>query len=219
MIRQDYFLRLVQQMAQVLARVVFLKHRKEYEQALREIGQALGQFRAAQPGEGELSLEEWIVQCRKHEAAAGQLIVTVADLMQEQAELLALQNQAEQCHQARCLALGLWLEAMLTDSWFVSAELLDKVEHMSESTNVSIRPPAVLRRLIFFFEARGKFAKAEDVLFEWLGMSERPTTSEVRTFYGRLADKSDTELAQGDLPRVELEQGRNEALGKLLPNG
>jgi hypothetical protein len=36
MIRRDYFLRMVQEMAQVLARAVLLKHRHEYDQALKD---------------------------------------------------------------------------------------------------------------------------------------------------------------------------------------
>ena len=68
MIRRDYILRMVAEMAQVLARVVSLKSRQEYEQALKEINAALRELRDdnAEPPH-ELSLADWVALCRKHE--------------------------------------------------------------------------------------------------------------------------------------------------------
>src|SRR5687767_4080404 len=90
MIRRDYFLRLVAEMAQVLARVLSLKGRKEYDEALREVDKALRELRDANADPaGEMSLEQWIALCRKHEQAASGLMVAVADLLKEQGDVLA----------------------------------------------------------------------------------------------------------------------------------
>src|SRR5882672_4637671 len=114
MIRRDYILRMVAEMAQVLARVISLKSRQEYEQALKEINAALRELRddSAEPPE-ELSLADWIALCRKHEQAASGLMVAVANLLKEQADVLAVQGKPDGSARSRAMALGLFLEALL----------------------------------------------------------------------------------------------------------
>ena len=61
MIRRDYFLRAVQEMTQALVRVLFLKQREEYTQAMQEIGAALRKLRDVPADDTkELSLDEWL---------------------------------------------------------------------------------------------------------------------------------------------------------------
>ena len=87
MIRRDYFMRLVAEMAQVLARVLSLKGRKEYDEALREVDTALREVRDSDAGAvDQMTLEQWITLCRRHERAASGLMVAVADLLKEQGD-------------------------------------------------------------------------------------------------------------------------------------
>lgn len=211
MIRRDYFLRLVAEMAQVLARVLSLKGRKEYDEALREVDRALRELRDvnADPA-GEMSLEQWIALCRKHEQAASGLMVTVADLLKEQGDVLALQNRPADSQRPRALALGLFLEALLVCETFVSAELLGKVDDLLDSTRERTIESGVRRRLVSYFVARGRFARAEDALFAWLESGDATAKTEGMAFYKQLLVLSDAELERGDLPRAEVEQGRRE---------
>jgi hypothetical protein len=198
-------------MVQILARVVSLKRRQEYEQALREIDAALRELGAASAGtSSEVSLDEWIALCRKHEQAASGLLVAVADLLKEQGDVFALQSKPVESHQARTLALGLLLEALIGGETFVSAELLAKVDELLDVTSDSSLPPEVLRRLVNYFEARGQFAKAEDLLFVWLESGDTNARAQGRAFYERLLAVDDAELERGGLPRAEVEQGKRE---------
>src|SRR5688572_8570780 len=114
MIRRDYILRMVAEMAQVLARVISLKSRQEYEQALREINAALRELREGNGDEApELSLTDWIALCQKHLQAASGLMIAVADLLREQGDVLAAQNKPDSSGKSRALALGLFLEGLL----------------------------------------------------------------------------------------------------------
>jgi hypothetical protein len=215
MIRRDYVLRMVQEMAQVLARVVLLKHRHEYDQALKEINDALRALREDGEAPGaETSLEEWIELCQRHESAASGLMIAVADLVKEQGDLCAFRQQAAESHRASALSLGLFLEALVTGNTFVSAELLLRVEELIERTSGAPLPPGVLRRLVTYYELRGKLAKAEDVLFDWLETGDGSARDEGLAFYQRQSDKTDAELEQGGLPREEVGQGRREVLRK-----
>src|SRR5262245_36125902 len=122
MIRRDYILRLVAEMVQVLSRALSFKHRQEYEQALREIDAALRQLRDSDSEtSGELSLEDWVALCRKHEHAASGLLVAVGNLLKAQGDVLAIQGKRPEGHRSRGIALGLLLEALLTGETFVSA--------------------------------------------------------------------------------------------------
>ena len=133
MIRRDYIMRIVQEMAQVLARVIALKNRQEYDQAMREIGAALRQLQDAPSGTtGEPSLDDWIALCHQHGPAASGLMTAIAQLLAEQGEMLSLQKQEKAAHRSNTLALGLTLDTLLSGETFVSAELLDRIDHLTD---------------------------------------------------------------------------------------
>jgi hypothetical protein len=211
MIRRDYILRMVAEMAQVLARVISLTSRQEYEQALKEINLALRQLRDDNgSSDRELSLADWIALCRKHEQAASGLMIAVADLLKEQGDVLVAQDKPDGSARSRALALGLFLEALLNGETFVTAELLAKVEELFAQVRAMLSDPEVWRRLVSYFEARGRFGQAEDTLFAWLAAGDPAAMTAGLAFYQRLSDQEDDALERGDLPRAELEQGRRE---------
>ena len=213
MIRQDYLMRLVAEMVQVLARVLSLKQRQEYELALREIDAALRQLGDRPPGSpGESFVEDWIALCRQHARAGSGLMAAVGELLHQQGDLLALQNKVEESHRSRALSLGLILESLLRGETFVSAELLAEVDQLLQETRGAALPSAVLGRLFQYFEARGRFAKAEDALFSWLEAGDSRALTEGLAFFERLLNCDDAELERGGLPRAEVVQGRRELL-------
>ena len=202
-------MKLVQEFAQVLACVLGLKQKGEYAAGLREIDRALKKFWDIDPERaGELSLEDWIGFCRAEGTAAEQSLMALAGLFQEQGELHAIEGRSDSSRQSQALALGLYLEALA--SCVVSLDLLQKVEHLIEQTADAPLSHEVLRRLLGYFEARGQFAKAEDTLFAWLDTGDAGAAAAGEAFYERLRGKSDQALAMGGLPRVEVEQGREE---------
>ncbi len=215
MIRRDYFLRAVQDMTQALARVLFLKQREEYTQAMQEIGAALRKLRAAPADDTkELSLEDWLELCRRHEDAASGLLLGLADLLREQGELFSMQSRGAEAQAARVVALGLFIEALLRGETFVSKELMFKVEELIAQCAAGPMPASLRVRLARYYEARGRFGAVEDVLFDWRDSGEPGAVEAGGEFFDRLRDKTDAELEQGGLPRAEVEEGRRELLTK-----
>lgn len=202
-------MRMVQELVQALARVQFLKQRAEFAQALDEIDRTLKKFWNLHPGQ-RLSLEQLLSVCRGEGGAEAESMVALADLLNEQGDLYALQEKPEESRQSYALAIGLYLETLLTS--VISMDLIAKVERLVDRTQGARLPVEVLKRLLSYYEARGMLAKAEDVLFDWLDTSDPDAPAGGLAFYERLARKSDTELAQGDLPREEVEAGRQEVL-------
>ena len=209
MIRQDYFIRMVQELTHALARVQFLRRREEYEQALQEIDRVLKQFWDIQPKQ-PLSLEPLLSACRLEEESVAEKLVSLADLLKEQGDLFALQQQATDSHHSYALALGLYLETLRTS--VVSMDIIQKAEHLVEQTKEARLPAEVLKRLLSYYEARGMLAKAEDALFDWLDTTDPNAPAGGLAFYERQAAKSDEELERGDLPRDEVESGRAELI-------
>ena len=70
-------------------------------------------------------------------------------------------------------------------------------------------PVPVLRRLFAYLEDRGLYATAEDALYEWLDQDEAAAIPEGIAFYDRLSKKTDADLERGNLPRTEIDEGRN----------
>ena len=208
MIRRDFVVRSIQQLAQALAQVLHFKERQEYEQALREIGRALREF-----GEGDeapahgRSLDDWLTLCRRHPGSAGGVMLAVADVLTEQGELLSIQEKTSDALLARQFAAGILIEALLKEECFVSADLVAKVEQLISHCAAGPQPPGLLRRLVTYFEVRGDFARAEDTLFEWLDSGEPDAAAAGRVFYERLTSITDESLEQGGLTRAEAEQG------------
>ena len=211
MIRRDYIMRIVQEMAQVLARVITLKDRQEYDQAMRELGAALRKLREAPSGTpDEASLEDWIALCHQHGPAASGLMMAVANLLAEQGELLTCQGESPAAHRSNALALGLSLEALLNGEAFVSAELLRNIDRLTGLVWQSLADGGVWRRLLGYYEARGRYAQAEDTLFAWQATGDRASAATGLAFFARLDTLSDDELTHGNLPREEVKEGRRE---------
>ncbi len=211
MIRRDYLMRMVQELTQALARILFLKKAQDYPQALQEIERVLSRFWNLTPDQIQnFSLEEWIAQCRQEEGPMGDKLIALADLFREASELSRIEgNPIGSCRSAG-LSLGLYLEAIATPGTIISLAFLEKIDDLAGQTGDSRLPGAVLKRLLSYYETRGLLAKAEDVLFEWLDTGDPEAHTGGLDFYDRLAARSDNELEQGGLPRGEVAEGREE---------
>jgi len=215
MIRRDYLVRMVQELTQAFARILFLKKSQEYARAAQEIENVLTRFWNLTPEQLKaLSVERWIELTQHEEGSMGEKLVALADLLREQAELYRLEGNEPEGQRSAPLSLGLYVEAALTPGAIISVELLDKIGGLVETTKGSRLPPEVLKRLVSYYETRGQLAKAEDTLFDWLDAGDPHAPVEGLAFYNRLTAMSDGELEQGGLPREEIEQGMREVAGR-----
>ncbi len=108
MIERDYIMRLAQQLAAVVARVLRLRELEKYDQAQQELEQACGELLGLNY-ELLLSLDAaTAAQLLGHE----EKIKIAAKLMHEEGELLEHQGRFELAHARRQRALELYLEAV-----------------------------------------------------------------------------------------------------------
>src|SRR5438445_7210568 len=110
MIRRDYLVRMVQEMTQALARILFLKKAENYPEAVQEIEKVLTKFWNLTPEQiRTFELEEWIEQCRREEGPMGEKLIALADLFREQGELYRIEQNHPEAQRSDSIALGLYL--------------------------------------------------------------------------------------------------------------
>jgi hypothetical protein len=210
LIRRDHSLKAIQQLVEAVTQVQVLRQNEHNERALWTIDQALQvvfDLRAEQVR--ALTIPELIALCSRDLDPLAQKLVLLADLLKAEAELLAELKQPADS-QTQLQALALYLEALTNKNCAVSAEAISNLESLIEQSRGQRLPGQVFRQLVCYFELRGKYAEAEDSLFVWLESGEGGAETEGPEFYDRLAAKGNEDLARGNLPRGEVDEGRRE---------
>lgn len=207
MIRRDYLIKLVQELSAVLLRIISLKDRREFAAALHEIDCALKRYLGLPPGDAlPENLDHVLDLCSRDGGPISDSLKLLADIFYEQGEVMRFQKN-DAYPRAHLLSLGLYLEAVRTG--FVSLDLLQRIDELVQQLGDTSLPVPVLRRLFRYLEERGLYATAEDALYEWLDLNDPDALKEGLAFYDRLLKMPDEDLARGNLPRSEVQDGRN----------
>jgi hypothetical protein len=103
-------------------------------------------------------------------------------------------------------SLSLLIETYLSSGEPVEPRHLECIEIILEKLSGRSLPTDVLERIFRYEEAMGRYAKAENALYAILD-TQTGFVNEGRDFYERLLKKSDDQLAAGNLPRDEVQEG------------
>jgi len=204
-ITRDYFLRMIQQLAEVLARVLKLSEVKRFDEALEEIQlsskQLLGMDLRLLT---TLSDSEFIRLLSVGDRFDVEKCVVVAELLRLAGEVKSVEgDEAEQYH-CTVTSLSLFLELLLRESETLPKEYFDKIELLIGDVSVYDLTGELQQKLFRYYEAVGRYDAAENILFD-LVEHDRTFVAEGVRFYERLRAKRDEELEQGNLPRDEIE--------------
>lgn len=205
MITRDYFLRMIHQLAQVLAKVMGLSEIERYDDALEEVQlsskQLLGmdlRFLTT------LSDEEFVRLLSLGERFDVEKCVVVGELLRLVGEVKEREGDEGERFHCYATSLSLFLELLIRESGVLPREYFEKIELLIGKTS-SYKLPLGLKAKIFrYYEAIGKFDAAENKLFE-IVEQDPEFVGEGLKFYGRLRTKSEDELGRGNLPRDEVE--------------
>jgi hypothetical protein len=227
MVRKDYILRLIEEAARTLAKVVHLKEQQRCAEALfalHTVGNKL--VKAAFAGEGEppnaaelctLSDEELLSLVGLGDAQVGGTLATdkaqrarlFAQWLSEEADLyerLYEPDRAALSYEAAILVLAILCRhhSSLNDAQYLIT--------LVQKRGLWNCPQTLKHHLFGAFEACCEIAHAETVLFSMLEQAESPherltLVQEAEGFYQRLALLPDDHLAQGAFSRQEILQG------------
>jgi hypothetical protein len=220
MLKRDYILEMVEQLAHAIAQVRFLRQSARYEEAYQEIDNTCRQFFGLDVGTLGMFGEEDIVAllAKTGDPDMGKAIVA-ADLLKELGEVYSDSGEPDRGYDCYLRSLGLYLAASGNERAVAAFDLRSRIDRALELASAWELPASLSRRLIGYYESCGAFAEAEDLLFDLIENGEEDSVGDGIAFYRRLADRPDDELTRGNLPREELEEGLQELLKRVNSSG
>ncbi len=212
MLEQDYIMRMIEQLVQVLAKILFNKERGDYNSALNNIDNALNTIVGLDYNTiNQLSAEDIIalLEISKHNTAANIKCIVIAKLLKEKTDL-EKQNSNDNSKLVYNYqkAINLYFYGILnnknveinlsnfhSDVKEIAKNILDNI---SDKTRF---------KLFEFYKLIGEYHKAEDELFRLKNLHYPNIEEEGILFFRNLEKLSDIELLEGNLSKEEVAQG------------
>ena len=215
MLQRDYLLRMIEQLAAVVAYVIALSDRGRQEEALNALSRAYGQLVGLDADlVRTLAADSLTALLRSGESLDAGKCLALAELLEREGDVCDRQGRPVDAGDRRVTALGVRLAIW---SSAITAPVPDNATRL-DSLLTRLRgqdfPPATRRRRVRYYEVTGRYADAEDQLFDLLetGTPAPDLLEEGIGFYERLLTKSRAALVRGRLPRTEVREG----LAKLI---
>ena len=210
MIRRDYIVRMIQEFAEALARIRALKNGEQLGEASLLTETEFKRITGLD-SESVLKLSETELLARLMQSeplhAVREKMFFLTTLLKETGDIAAAEGRVDESRACYLKGLHLLLDSLARGDGFEQPEFVPKVELFVGALDELPTHTDVL--LMEHYERIGQFGKAEDCLFAILEAD--PKNQAVLefgiSFYERLLGHSDVRLADGNLPRAEVEAG------------
>ncbi|OAB40950.1 DUF6483 family protein [Paenibacillus glacialis] len=207
MFRNDYILRMVEEMTQMISKVFDLKKERKHTEALWEIDELLSrEFPLNSRLLNSLPTEEITEMFRFGTTVESDKLQGAAYLLNEEGKIYMDSGQIDEGLTRFMKSLHLYLVAELHGANKELIQLPNQVDNLLNQLK-DYRLPLKTETLLFHYqEKNGCYAEAENALFRLL---ERDGIDPVEglAFYERLQGEEDERLTQGRLPRAEVVEG------------
>jgi len=218
MVRRDYILRMIEQLAQILAHTRGQIAGRCFDDATAELDRAFleltgaGAEAVAKMSETEL-LAKLTLDAPTTVVREKTLVVTA--LLQEAGQLRIAQGREADGQACWLKALNLLLALKFQDPDNEFPEFVPKIDFLRDELRDAALPLQTLAALWRYYEGIGAYARAEDSLSSLLEAEPQNAAlqTEARAFYERLLRQSDSALESGNLPRAEVQAGLAELRG------
>ena len=207
MFQRDYVLRLIEQFARAVTRVIGLRKQGEPAAAHAELAALTQSFLGIN---AKLLFSLTDVQLLSlftvGDALDSGRAVLAEQILVEEAAIQDALSAPELAETYRLRGLSLLLEVLARDPLFRTSEYTADLNQLLEDAGDEL-PASHHLKLFRYFAATGRYADAENLLFELVESGVREAVAEGFAFYERLLTLEDAELARGNLPRREVEEG------------
>jgi len=219
MIREDYIMRMIEQLVKVVSKILFNKEMGNYQEANDNIESALTNISGLDYNLlNELSAKDIIslLGITKDDRTVSIKCIVIAKLLKEKAEIKELINGGNPAsiHDYQT-ALNLYLEGILSNKnkdislsdYYLDVKKIIKTlkDEISQDIRFS---------LFRFYELSGEYDKAENELFMLKDLNYPDIESEGIKFYKNLEKLSDIDLIKGNLSKKDVTQGLAEFIRK-----
>jgi hypothetical protein len=212
MIRQDYIMRMIEQLVKVLAKILLNKEVGDYNAAFNNIDDALSTIVGFDYNMiNQLSTKDVIslLEISKDNSAVTVKCIVIAKLLKEKADLLRQKdNDNKTIIYDYEKALALFLHSILSNK-NAEIDIANYYPDVKEIVkNILDEMPIETRFGLFkFYELIGEFDRAEDELFKLKNLHYPKIEEEGIKFFRSLEKLSNNELLNGNLSKEEVEQG------------
>ncbi len=129
---QDFLMRQIQYLTQVLQQILFKKNQNQYQEAVQEIQNALKKLARDKPKEfGELSLRETLHVFVSDDKFHSELAISAADLLVEEGDMLGNKSfsSSQKCYSQ---ALILYKKSLLHEEAAVPLNVRDIIKQLEQ---------------------------------------------------------------------------------------
>jgi hypothetical protein len=210
MIERDYFMRMITILTRMIARILLLKNKKEFPEALLDI-QTTGKTLLGIDGDmaRQLSPSQIMQLFGSDLTVAVPKSYVAGILFKEEADVRALMGEDEEPVRLYLRSLTLFLDVYAWAKEPIEPDHLKVIDEVVGKLGDFVLPVDLLEKLFRFREEAGEYDKAENVLYDILEVKPAFKAQGI-VFYERLLEKKDEDLEKGGLPREEVVQGLEE---------
>lgn len=210
MLQRDYLMRMTEMLTAVIAKVMFNKEIKNYEEAEKEIETAAKTIVGLDLRIINILNPQDIIQLMKtSDLYAGRCLVS-AELLKEYADVHELNGKDNSSIILK--SLNLYIEAILSKELPEPEKYYTKINELISLIDESDLKDDLNFKIIDYYEFSGQYSKAEDMIFELIENNNKDIIDRSVSFYKKLLHRTDEELESGNLSREEV----NDALDEIL---
>ncbi|UJF32047.1 DUF6483 family protein [Paenibacillus hexagrammi] len=213
MFRRDYFMRQIEQLTVTLHRILFHKDQLQIAEAQRLLEEASRHVLGLNVHSLYALSSKDILEFLTYQGSldSGKALI-VADLFREQGDLYVTSGEPEEAYAYHLKSLELLFELYNLDDedqTEIRQESCPRIEAVIERLSGWFIPAPIKLSLFAFYESRGRYSKAEDVLFHYIedAGEKESVLQEAIMFYKRLLAKDEKDLQAGNFTAEEAVTG------------
>jgi hypothetical protein len=219
LVNKDYILRLAERIGRELSVLLGLRRRDEIEEGLITIDDLLLRATGLTSRFINSLSEEMLLKSLSPLGRPNiEAFIWVAALLKTEGILYERLGQESESYYRYVKSLYLFLEVLLHEPAFIESEYMADIKELLLKLEPYEVPATLIARIMRYYEALGLYAKAEDVLTEYLEThsDDVQVIANGHEFYRRLQGKSTADLQAGNFSREEIQEGIDH-LGTLTP--
>lgn len=208
MIRNDYIMKMILQLAKALEQILKLKETGREDDALREVDLAMQRICGMNSQLVNTLSEESLVATLRGGATLdhGKALV-LAELLGEEGDLHTAAGRGDEAFLRYYRSLFLYLEAFVGEAELRLPDYRVKIEWVVEKLQEFVLPLEMMERLGRYYEREGDFAAAEDTFGQLVDDEDSSEARDAaRRFYERTLERTDEELEAGNVSRDEVRE-------------
>ena len=208
MFSEDYIIRMIRQAIGVLARIIGLKSAGQYQEALRDIDQALELVLGMDANIIRLLDDESLYKIlTKNEGLDLEKLELLADLFKEEGDIQKLRGQNIESINCYFRSLNYYLMISINSENSHPMDISQKINELLQKLEPHDFSGTTLLNLFCNYENAGEFAKAEAMLSRLAARNDSKVNvvDEMESFYKRLIEKSPEELSAGGMSQTQVQ--------------